>query len=192
MTDDRDGRAFHPLAEEAMGAALEYVPPPDEHDWRSGGRGFVCPRCGAEKTGQRRNRRGRTVVDYFVAGGVPFPADFRRTASHVPPCARMDADDVPREALLRRILRRPCARAEVRPGIDHEAYHVYLRRFGDGAQPTFACVVLPAATPGASATFSSELAPESWPDLDVAAALRRWCARCFRDLAVPQFVLEGP
>ena len=65
-----DDRAFHPHFAGVEDAALS-PPPPGEHDWQPGGRGFRCPRCGVEKSVRviaRGPRRGTSVSEFFRDG----------------------------------------------------------------------------------------------------------------------------
>ena len=69
MSDDCDSRAFHPLAAAPIEEAIFSPSPPGEHDWRPGGRGFVCARCRVQKavrTIARGPRRGLAVAEFYL------------------------------------------------------------------------------------------------------------------------------
>lgn len=97
-----------------------------------------------------------------------------------------EEDDLERESLLRKLLAEPVVRGTIYEG-DHPAYHVYL---DDGtARSLYACVIH-TADEGHCPNFWSQPVQETWPNLDVHEAVRRWCERCFPDLKMPEFVLE--
>jgi hypothetical protein len=103
----------------------------------------------------------------------------------------LEEDDVERDARLRALLlKRPIVYGTIHEGIDHPAYHVFLKD-PDGDHRYSACAVFSDSEDERRTcpNFWSQPVQGKWPDLDVPAAVKRWCERCFPDVPMPTFEL---